>query len=907
MKHTLIKQKTLNLLIIFAVLLVVLLVLVNTLMLRNSINHEIKVERSKAYCENISRQILDTSDYMTNEMRCFIVTKNIAYLNAYIKERSVNRTYEALIETLGKEKLTNYEHELLTEIRRNSILTMNDESRGIKLITEAKKLDVRLPNDVDEYVLNVEDKAMSGREKCVKAQEVLFNGDYTFEKETIRQEIESFQNTLQKRFDLELKVAENYTDFVFLIQMVIMILMCPILVFIFLLVYRYFTKPIINYSKELEQYTEDDELELSDILKPEGSIEVKMFADKFNEVLHKMQKASRIKSEFLANMSHEIRTPLNTLTGYRFLLEQTDLDVEQTEYVAVMKKADDLLQQNINNILDYSKLSSTGQQLERMEFDLWKMLDNLEIVFHYSAAEKGIYLRIQKDKKLPRVVKGDMGKLRQILANLIGNAIKFTFEGGVTVSVQSGIPSEYEFGEYYDDNHEGFASIEKWDKRKICLNIAVSDTGIGIPREDWERIFQPFERVGTFSRRSQSGTGLGLAICRNLTDIMGGQIYLVERKVGSCFVVNLPMKLVKYGDEIPKDTLWEDSQVQKLPQYAGKFVLLVDDSRINHKMENKIFEMYGLEVDSAYCGQEAVLKCREEKYDLIFMDIYMDDMDGFTTVRKIREKGYNLNTPIVALTADVEKKTIRRCVLEMNGYLLKPIHMKNIIRILKKIWGEASQYISISNISSDLDMTVQYKGKAKESVQERIQSEEQGEKQTLSSLVKEIQEMFFPSHENDIIQLKKLFRAGNEKELKKYIHKLKGASATAELYVLSNDLEKAENYIKTKDKSKLEETILQLQNDFKILKKLHEESMESIKLCPSYDLKVFSQYRNRLNYLLGKNDFEALTLWKKNKELFQYFLPKDMYVKLKQYIQQMELTKAYTLLSNYMEGSEKHV
>lgn len=906
MKHISIRQKTLNYSIFFAVFLVIVLVLVNTFLLKNSINQEIKVERAKASCEDLSRKILDLSDYLTNEMRCFVVTQNIAYLNAYLDERYKKREYENVIEALKERELTDSERESLVEIQRNSVLTRNDEIRAIKLIVEANEIEVELPEVVEEYVLNVEDRAMSSEEKILKAQEVLFNGDYTFEKETIRLEIESFQEVLKKRFERELQSAEQHTDFVFMLQEIIMVLMCPILVIIFVLVYWYYTKPTVNYSKELERYTEDEDIEFSGVLRPEGSIEIKMFADKFNALVQKMQKVSKIKSDFLANMSHEIRTPLNTLVGYHFLLDQTDLNREQKEYLNVIKKADELLQQNINNILDYSKLSSGNQQLECIEFNLWKVLDSLESIFKYSAKEKGIYLGIQKEDHLPQMLYGDMGKMRQILTNLIGNAIKFTEKGKVIVSVRG--KEEQEIVSAPEKEQQ--TNVESPSIHSIIwLHIEVEDTGIGIPEENWEKIFQPFEQ-GNTAGSCNNGTGLGLSISRNLVKIMGGQIYLIKREVGSCFVVVLPMKcLADYKAEEKQDV----SKLERLPQYSGKYTLLVDDNQINQRMEQKILRMFGLEVDIASSGAEAIEKCGEEKYDLIFMDIYMDDIDGFETIENIHRSGCNQNTPAIALTADVEKKIMERCEKMMEGYLAKPLRIQYLIQALKEIWGESNRYMNLADTPEIMDMAADSKKNTRKDKENQQNGENLPEKEEQkSNFVRQLQEMFFANHESDFVQMSELAEKNDQEAIKRCLHKLKGASAAAKLQDIEQALSDAEKI--QHEKGRLEsEDAQKLQHDFEQRKRQFEsarnvkEKREQKPCSLQINLPLFTKKAKQLRSLLGKSDFEAISLWTEQRELFQEGLPEQIYEELEREIKQMECMKAYRCLDSYLEGRVEHV
>lgn len=876
MKKKLVKQKTLNTMIFLVLLLVLVFVIINTVILRQYMHREVKAERNKSRCEMLCREILDASDSMTNEMRCFVVTGNVKYLDNYWKERYVTKSHDDAIAKLEKTNLTEKEREMLTDIKSNLDLLMNVEIRAIRLATDAGHIDAALPQTVNSYVLNIEDSRMDEEQKADKAKEILFNGDYTFEKETIRQRIEKFQEVIQTRQEKELTVSEHRTDIVLGIQEILLFIISAILILIFILVYRYFTLPVVHYSHQLETYRGSSE-ENPVLLSPEGSSELRMFARKFNEVSRGMQEASKAKSEFLASMSHEIRTPLNTLSGYRFLLGQTKLDAEQREYVEAMEKADILLQQNIGNVLDYSRLSADMSRLERTEFDIWELLDSLETIFKYRAEEKGLYLRMTKSENLPRFVKGDMGKVRQVLTNLIGNSVKFTAKGGITVQAEksssASFRAEGEALKYYDFLNESM----KKDGRLFWLTITVADTGIGIPKEDWARIFRPFEQSERNTSRKYGGTGLGLSICRKLTQIMGGQIYLTERSAGSCFVVKIPLRTAD-TDCIPEHIL-DDGTL--FPQYPQRKVLLVEDNAINQKMEKKILKLFGLQVHAASSGSEAMKKCAEEEYELIFMDIHMEDTDGYTAAARIRSFGKNMITPVIALTADVEKENLRRCLLEMDGYVLKPIHAGKLPAVLKEFLGAPAAFIRSEHT---------YPSREEEMMQD-------------------MRRQFFKYHEADIRQLVSLAAEDNREALKKKAHMLKGLTAALQMELLNKRIVCLEQMLhETAEKEVLERQTGAIAEEYR---KEYQNSASQQSLShlavPQNAEENAEEYRSaafELCRMLEYADFAALEFWKQKEEIFRGNMERETFDRLQSNMEQMKFQAALGILNSCEERKE---
>ena len=374
--------------------------------------------------------------------------------------------------------------------------------------------------------------------------------------------------------------------------------------------------------------------------------------------------ASRSKSQFLANMSHEIRTPMNGVLATTELVLDTGLTTEQRELISACHVSGQQLLAILNDILDLSRCESGKLTLEQVPFDLHSEVISVMRLYNVIAQQKGVALNLHWSNGAPEWVRGDPTRLRQVLSNLLSNALKFTDDGSVNLRVSS----------------DSINPAPAGSNSKARMRFLIEDTGVGIPPRTLPQLFSPFVQGDGSTTRRYGGTGLGLAICKQLVALMGGSIDVhSEPGKGSCFVVHVEFERADPVKPIVEHVPDRASLPRRL------HVLVAEDNPVNQLVAQRLLERHGCSVDVVATGTAAVLRHQVEKYDLILMDCQMPELDGYEAARLIRTVNHQDRVPIIALTAQAFPGDRERCIAAgMDDYVSKPINAAQFIATVRR-------------------------------------------------------------------------------------------------------------------------------------------------------------------------------------------------------------------------------
>ena len=476
------------------------------------------------------------------------------------------------------------------------------------------------------------------------------------------------------------------------------------------------------------------------------------------EARDRAELAAHAKSVFLATVGHEVRTPLNGILGMARLLLDTPLDVKQRTFAETVVSSGELLLGLVNDILDFSRLDADGLTLETVAFDALDLIDELRLMMAPRAAEKGLILGCRFGGGVPSFVSGDPLRLRQILLNLVGNAIKFTDSGSVTMSVEA---------------------IDSLADGRVVLRFAVSDTGIGIPEAARGGLFTEFWQADSSITRRFGGTGLGLAICKRLVTLMGGDIgYDCQDGSGSTFWFVVALPPAEATAVQTEETVVDDDR-------PSCNILLVDDNPVNREVAAGLLQRQGHRVTAVEDGLAAIEAMRLGGFQLVLLDMHMPDMDGLETARRIRALGGTAaTTPMWLLTANPTERDGRLWRdAGLNGCLAKPFHVEEVVRLLAATETPGRDEITVGPEVSLLALP-DFLADLKDLGRDRMRG---------------LVELFRTSSSEDLRQVLAHAEAQSLTQLAASVHRMASASASLHLLALNERCRTIENMARAED------------------------------------------------------------------------------------------------------------
>ena len=567
-----------------------------------------------------------------------------------------------------------------------------------------------------------------------------------------------------------------------------------------------------------------------------------LYVEALESAKDRAEQLSESKTKFLANMSHEIRTPMNAIIGMTDLALETDLTIEQYEYLSTVKSSAQGLLQLINDIVDVAKVEANQLKLNSAAFPLRRSLNEALRSLEFQALEKGLSFKIDISRDIPDVLVGDGFRLQQVLVNLVGNAIKFTDNGLVIVEVRQA---------------EGFNGNE------VRLQFNVKDTGVGIPAESIESIFDEFQQADVTTARNYGGSGLGLNICKKLVGLMGGRIWATSKPgLGSSFHVNLDFTL---GKELNVSN--ERSDRYTLPEEFGSLrILLAEDNEINQRLAMRLLKKDGHQVQLASDGIEALKSWEQNEFDLILMDVQMPGMSGDEATAKIRkyESGGNNRVHIVALTAHALNGD-REALLAsgMDEYVSKPLNRKTLYKAVENAIQKCQEFRAAKQSSEDVAPTSTDNQTAEDTVfgindEDTAMNIQIPESTTIDSnsqssstqspphlnlqiesrpieldcevepldpsfedldLLKDLAEMFLDLFPEQLVEIQESVRGADGAGLRKAAHRLKGSVSCLGSTITANTLQELEGMGRDNDLNKAAEVYRRLEAEIATLER----------------------------------------------------------------------------------------